>query len=373
MPDPRLTHVAQTLVRYSTNVRPGDRVAIYAGLPAEPLAAEVFREVLHAGGYPYPLLGYDSYLGMGGFDEIFFREANEDQIRHISGIEAMTRGELEVMIIIRAPRNTRNLTGVDPARRALRSRAGATLLDTFMQRTARGELRWCFCLYPTLALAQDAEMSLEAFEDFTFGAMFADEADPVATWQAMRAEQQRVIDWLAGRKRIEVRGADAQLTLSVEGRTFINCDGSNNLPDGEVFTGPVEDSVEGWVRFTYPLVFQGVSVEGIELAFEKGRVARASACHNGPFLLSLLDTDAGSRYVGEWAIGTNRRVDRFTGEILLDEKIGGTMHLALGAGYPETGSKNVSGIHRDMICDLRQGAQILADGDLFYESGRFLI
>jgi aminopeptidase len=163
------------------------------------------------------------------------------------------------------------------------------------------------------------------------------------------------------------------MTVSIHERTFINSDGRRNMPSGEIFTGPVESSVNGWVRFTYPAIFAGREVDGVELRFENGKVVDASAQKNEDFLLKTLDIDDGARYLGEFAIGTNNGIDRFTKSILYDEKIGGTIHMALGMGYPETGSQNKSSIHWDMICDMRDGGQIWVDDELFYEGGKFAV
>jgi aminopeptidase len=373
MADPRLEQLARVLVNYSTEIKPRDHVGVIASPLATPLVREIVRQVLRAGGYAYPLLGFDTYPGYFGFDDIFLTEANDDQLQHVSRIERMLRSEFEALIIVRSRENTRSLAGVDNERRAMRNRAHAELQAVFLERGSRRELKWCFTLFPTAALAQDADMSLEDYEKFVFGGMYVDKPDAAAHWRQQRDEQARLIEWLRGRKRIEVHGPNADLRLSVEGRTFVNCCGQVNMPDGEIFTGPVEDSAEGWVRFTYPAIASGVEVDGIELTFERGRVVKASASKNEGFLLSALDTDAGSRYLGEWAIGNNARINRFTKDILFDEKIAGSFHMAVGSGYPETGSKNHSAIHWDMICDMRQGGQILVDGDLFYDSGKFTV
>ncbi|MCJ7677232.1 MAG: aminopeptidase [Anaerolineales bacterium] len=373
MADPRLEQLARVLVNYSTAIKPRDRVGIVGSPLAAPLIRLIVRQVLRAGGYPYPLMGYDSYLAYFGFDDIFLTEASEEQLRHVSSVETMLRGDFEALIILRSRENTRNLANVDDARRVIRNRAYHPLMDVFRQRGARRELKWCGSLFPTLALAQDADMSLEDYEAFVFGGMYVDGPDATARWQAQREEQARLIEWLRGRKRVEVRGPNADLRLSIEGRTFINCCGLLNMPDGEIFTGPVEDSAEGWVRFTYPAIASGIEVDGVELSFERGRVVRATAQKNEAYLLSQIDTDAGARYLGEWAIGTNARIDRFTKDILFDEKLIGSFHMALGFGFPDTGSKNDSAIHWDMICDMRQGGQILVDGDLFYDSGAFTV
>jgi aminopeptidase len=246
-------------------------------------------------------------------------------------------------------------------------------MQTFMRRSAAGEFRWVGTLYPTEAYAQDAEMSFADFEDYVYATTYADTDDPVAEWTRLHDMQQRLVDWLEGKSTVVVEGPHVDMTLSIDGRTFVNSDGRHNMPSGEIFTGPVEDSVNGWVHFTYPAVTQGREVDGVRLRFERGRVVEAHAEKNEAFLLSQLDTDEGARVLGEWAIGTNKKIDRFIKNILFDEKIGGTIHMAVGAGYPETGSTNKSAIHWDMICDMRDGGRITVDGTPFYESGEFLI
>jgi aminopeptidase len=190
---------------------------------------------------------------------------------------------------------------------------------------------------------------------------------------AIRKQQQRLVDWMVGKRQVVARGPNVDMRLSIDGRTFENADGRKNMPSGEIFTGPVEDSVNGWVRFTYPAVDYGREMDGIEFQFENGKVVKATAEKNEEFLLAQLDTDEGARYLGEWAIGTNKKINRFIKNILFDEKIGGTIHMAVGSGYPETGSKNKSAIHMDLICDMREGGQIFVDDELIYESGEFII
>jgi aminopeptidase len=279
----------------------------------------------------------------------------------------------DVRISIIADSNTRALSNIDPDKIVMREKAQTGIMKTFMRRSAAKELRWTVAPFPTNAFAQDAEMSLSEYEDFVYGACLPDINDPVGYWQNFSTRQEKIVDWLKGRKSVHVTGPETDLRLSIEGRTFVNCDGHFNMPDGEIFTGPVEDSIEGTVYFSYPAIYRGREVTGVRLWFEHGRVVRASADKNEDFLLRTLDTDAGSRFIGEFAIGTSKGITHFSREILFDEKIGGSFHMALGAGYPETGSKNESAIHWDMICDLRQGGEILVDGEPFYRNGDFII
>ena len=216
-------------------------------------------------------------------------------------------------------------------------------------------------------------MSLPEYENFVYSATFADQPDPVACWRGVHDTQQRLVDWLKGKKQMVARGPNIDMTVSIDGRTFINSDGRRNMPSGEIFTGPVEDSASGWVKFSYPAIRGGQAVEGVEFEFEAGKVVQARASKNEAYLLSQLDSDAGARFLGEFAVGTNYGIQRFTKSILYDEKIGGTLHMALGAGYPETGSVNQSSIHWDFICDMRQDSEILVDGELFYKNGQFQI
>ena len=241
-----------------------------------------------------------------------------------------------------------------------------------MRRGATGEFKWVTTLFPTAGYAMEAEMSLKDYENFVYRACHADQEDPVAYWKSVEEEQTKMISRIAGKHQVSLRGPNVDLTLSIKGRKFINSCGTHNMPDGEIYTGPVEDSVNGWVKFTYPAIYNGVAVEGIELNFSSGKVTSAKAVKNEAYLLEMLNSDAGSRYLGEFAIGTNFEINRFTRNILFDEKIGGTFHMALGAGYPETGSKNKSVIHWDMICDLRNDSEIELDGDVIYKNGAFV-
>jgi len=365
--DIRIERMARLLVEYSVNVQPGDRVAITSSPEAADLVRAVYENVLLRRGYP--LLD----IGLSGIEEIFYRAANDVQLVYVDPVRKMVIEEFDALISIRAASNTRELNGIDPSRQMTRNRAMAPLMQRYMERGASGELKWNGTLFPTAAFAQEADMSLRGYEDFVYSACFCDKEDPVAEWQRIHDEQEKVVQWFKGRDQVKVVGPNVDLTLSVKGRQFVNSDGHHNMPSGEVFTGPVEDSAEGWVRFTYPSITAGREVEGIELTFEQGCVVKATAKKNEAYLLKMLGTDDGSRYLGEFAIGTNFGIRQFTKNILFDEKIGGSFHLAIGAGYPDTGSLNRSAIHWDMICDMRDGGEIWADGDLLYKDGQFVI
>ncbi|MDM8001129.1 MAG: aminopeptidase [Dehalococcoidia bacterium] len=367
MHDPRVEKLAEVLVNYSVAVRPGDKVVIEGESLAEPLMKALFVKVLQAGGHPL------MRVSLPGIEDLLFKYASDDQLQHVPEPLKLTIEKYDVRISVGGADNTRSMSNVDPARMVLHERAHSDIMKTFLRRAAAGELRWVYAIFPTNAYAQDAEMSLSDYEDFVYGACLPDMSDPVGYWRRFSERQQKVVEWLKGKKWLHVVGPETDLHVGVTGRKFINCDGHENMPDGEVFTGPVEDSVEGHVYFSYPAIYGGREVIGVRLWFEKGRVVKATAEKNQDFLLKTLDTDEGSRLVGEFAIGTNEGIDRATREILFDEKINGSFHMALGAGYPETGSKNESAVHWDMVSDLRQGGRIWADDQLLYKDGKFAI
>lgn len=360
---------ARLMVDYSTRVKPGERVAITSSTAALPFLKELYRIVVARGAYPHILLEIPDQ------EEILLANASDELLDFVPLFHKMAFEEFDVLLKVRAETNTRSLTHADPQRLRRRFNVMSRLIASQFQRGATGALRWMSTIYPTQAYAMEAELGYEEFRDFFFSACHTDDAtpDPVAHWQQVKQDQQAYIDRLQGHDRVELRGPNVDLRLSIKDRTFLNACGQVNLPDGEVFTGPVEDSVDGWVRFTFPAASEGTLVEGIELHFHDGKVVKASAEKNQAHLMEMLDFDAGSRYVGEFAIGTNYQIDRFSRNILLDEKIGGSFHLALGRGYPETGNHNMSGIHWDLICDLRDDSEILLDHELVYKNGKFVL
>ncbi|MEW5867993.1 MAG: aminopeptidase [Chloroflexota bacterium] len=368
MADPRVEKFAHILVDYSTRIKAGERVAVWTAMPAEPLARVLYGLILERGAYPHILMDFPDQ------DELLFAHASDELLDFVPIFHKLAFSEFDVLLKVYAKSNTRALTNVDPVRQARRQKSVATLIATQMQRGATGALRWMSTIFPTHAYAMEAEMGFEEFQDFAFAACHADEntPDPVAYWESVQADQRRYIEMIEGRDRVEVRGPDVDLTLSIKGRKFVNACGTHNLPDGEIYTGPVENSANGWVRFSLPAVYQGNVVEGVELTFKEGKVVKATAEKNEAYLLQMLDSDPGARYLGEFAIGTNYQINRFTRNILYDEKTGGSFHLALGAGYPETGNTNRSAIHWDMICDLRHDSEILVDHQLIYRNGQFV-
>jgi aminopeptidase len=368
MYDPRFARMAQVIVRYSLDVKPGQWVYIWSATPAAPLMLEIYREVLNVGANAF--LRAD----LPGAQEVFFAHADGAQLDQPSPIDQVSveEGKFDAYIRIGAESNTRKLSGADPAKVQRHQAAMGPILNQRLARSAKGNYNWLVTLFPTDAFAMDADMSLSEFAEFVFAACMVNDADPVARWREFKDRQDRYVSFLSGKRDLTLRGENFDLKMRIDGRRFINSHGLRNFPDGEIYTGPVEDSVNGWIRYTYPAIYQGREVSGIELTFADGKVTQATAQKNKDFLNRILDTDPGARYLGEFAIGTNYGINRFSRNILFDEKIGGTIHMAVGRSYEQTGGLNQSSVHWDMIAGAQQ-CEIAADGEVFYKDGQFLI
>jgi aminopeptidase len=367
MKDPRVEKVADVLVEYSLEIKEGDKVAIIAPPVSEPLILALYKRCLERGAHPI----IRPYIPRA--EPILYSTASDMQLEYIWETDKWMSENLDVSISIISETNTRQLTRIDPQRQVIARKARQSLLDTALKRSAAGELRWNVTLFPTEAHAMEAQMSLEEYEDFFYSACLVDADDPVAEWKKVAERHDRLLEWIKGRNEVHIQGEGTDLFLEVGERTFLAANGDANFPDGEIFTGPIEDKTRGHITFTYPANYGGRLVEGIRLGFENGRVVEASADKNEDFLIKTLDSDDGARVLGELGIGTNYGITGFTGETLLDEKIGGTIHLAVGASYPETGGKNESAVHWDMVCDLRRGGSITVDGESLMEDGRLLV
>ncbi len=365
MIDPRVSRLAELITGYSVSVKSGDEILIRADVEALPLVRELVRIVVSSGGYPHIMLG-DSQI-----DEIFYRYASDFVLRHLSPIEKFFQEKIDVSISLISSSHTKPLIGIDPERIRVRRAARAELTEIFMRRQAAGELRWNVTIYPTNALAQEAGMGLLEYEEFIFGACMVDRENPIEEWRRKAKEQEHIAGLLSRIDELRVVSEGTDILIKVGGRRWINDDGHHNMPAGEVFTAPVEDGVEGHIAFSFPAIWGGFEVEGVRLEFRSGMVVDASAEKGADKLKKIIETDGGSRRLGEVAFGLNYGITRPTKQILLDEKIGGTMHMALGAAYPETGGMNKSSIHWDLILDLRRG-KVYGDNDLIYENGKFL-
>ena len=359
--------LADLLADYCTRVEPGQTVLLEAPTLAAPLVRALYAKVLEAGAHPLPRLTID------GAQELFLREAGDAQLDWVNPRRADDLRLADVRIIVYADWNSRALTAIDPAKQARVARAYEPVATESMQRAARGELNWVVVGYPSSSGAQDAEMSLDEYSDFVHSALLLDRDDPADAWRELARDVTRVESVLNEKQELRVVGDGTDLRLRTEGRSWVGSVGLENMPDGEVFTGPIEDSVDGTIRFSFPAIFQGHEVEDVRLRFEGGEVVEATASRGQEFLREMIAMDEGARRVGEFAFGLNDGIAMFTKNILFDEKIGGTVHMALGASYPETGGVNRSGLHWDMICDLREGSEVYADGELIYRDGAFLI
>jgi aminopeptidase len=365
MVDQRIEKLAQLSVHYSVNVNPHEKVLIQGTEQAFPLINELYKECLLSDAYPTVIPNLNVQY-------TFYKYAKEHQLKFVSPLEKFVLENFDVSIGIFCEPNPKGLSNIDPDRIRMRSASRKELAEIFFKRVAEGKLRWTGLPYPIDAQAQEAAMSIEEYEDFVYSGCLVDKEDPAAEWKKVHEQQQRICDFLNQAREIHVIGEDTDLTFNVKGRKWINCSGKENMPDGEVFTAPVENSVNGTIRFTFPGIVSGREVEDIRLTFKDGKVVKASAAKGDELLQQLLKVE-GADHVGEAAIGTNYGITKFTKSMLFDEKIGGTVHMALGNSYPESGGKNHSAIHWDILKDMKKDGEIHADDKPFYKNGKFLI
>jgi aminopeptidase len=366
MADQRIEKLAKLCVKYCVGIKPKEMVIIQGSTVAFPLMHELYKECLLSDAYPSILPRFD-------IQYTFYKFAKDHQLQHVSRIEKFIIENSDALIGIFCETNTRTLTNIDPAKIRTRQESGREIMDIFTKREAEGKLRWNGLPYPAYAEAQEAEMSLPEYEDFVYSSCQVDKDDPIAEWKRIQVEQNNICNFLEQKSEIRLVGEDTDLTFNVKGRKWVNCSGQKNMPDGEVFTGPVEDSVEGKIRFTYPGIFMGREIEDITLSFKAGKVVQASATKGDDFLQQLLKIEGADR-IGEAAIGTNYGITKFTKNMLFDEKMGGTIHMALGTNpAPETGGSHKSALHWDILKDMKKDGEIYADGQLVYKNGKFLI
>ncbi len=361
-----VARLADLLAEYCVSVKEGDEVVYSSTYEALPLALEVVRAVVTRGGYPIARIT-DELLA-----EVFYKYAPESVLKYVPKVERFIMENADALINVLSSTHTKYLASVDPAKIKIASSARKELTEIFMKRSAEGSLKWVVVAYPTKALAQEAGMSFSEYADFVFKAEKVDKEDPVSEWKKQAEFQAKVADFLSKVSELHFVGPNMDIKFRVDGRKWVNDDGKHNMPGGEIFTAPIEDSAEGFIEFTYPAIWRGREVEGVVLRFEKGVVVEAKARRGEEFLKKMLETDEGAKRVGELAFGLNYSVTKFTKSILFDEKIGGTIHIALGAAYPECGGRNVSAIHWDMVRDMKD-SKVYADGDLVYENGKFIV
>lgn len=359
---------AKVLVDYSVDVQKGDTVQIRAtSIYAKELVKAVYKRVLERGGHPILRTSFED------MSDIFIKMASDEQLDYVDPIIKLEYETIDKFISIGAPMNTKNMARADLSKLARRGKATKKLSETLMKRSADGTAKWVIADVPTHALAQEAGMSLEEYTEFLFKSCYLDIDDPVGKLRELDEKQTKWANYLNGVKILHITGEKTDITFNVEGRKWISCSGLNNYPDGEVFTSPVEDGINGEIYFDYPQNYRGNSAQGVHLWIENGKVIKATADRGEEFLNAMLDMDEGSRGIGEIAVGTNDMIQEITGNILFDEKIGGAIHMACGASYPETGGKNVSGLHWDLIKNMKNGGKIYADDKLIYENGKFII
>jgi len=365
MVDSKIKKLAKLCIRYSVDVKPKEKVAISGNPLAFPLIKEIYKECLLSDAYPFVLANLDiSYT--------LFKYAKEHQLSYVQPIEKFAAENFDVNVRIYCEPNPKRLTNIEPAKIKIYAASRKELSEVFYKRVSEGKLRWALLPFPINAQAQEAEMSLEEYENFVYGSCLVDKEDPIAEWKKIHQQQEKICAFLNKVSQLHIVGEETDLTLNVEGRKWINCSGKENMPDGEVFTAPIENSANGTIRFTFPGIAAGREVEDIKLTFKEGRVVKASAVKGNEFLQQVLKIEGADR-IGEIAIGTNYAITKFTKNMLFDEKMGGTIHLALGNSYPESGGVNRSAIHWDILKDMKKDGEIYANGKLFYKNGNFLI
>ena len=365
--DNRIKKHAEVLLKYSLDIKKGEKLLIDGDVVTLPLIKESYRLAVELGALPQVIINSEE------LKEILLKGGSEEQIKYVPVSIKKAFATIDASLSFFGGSNTRMLSNVNPEKLKLSAQGFSEITRIFFERSAKKELKWCATMFPNQANAQEANMSISEYEDFVYGAGYIDRKDPIAEWKKLEKKQEGICNILNGKKRLRIVSKDTDLKMSIEGRKWLNCCGKANFPDGEVFTGPVEDSVEGHIRFSFPGIYGGREIEDIQLTFEKGRVIKAVAAKGEELLEQILKTDEGARYVGEIAAGTNYNIQKFTKHMLFDEKIGGTVHLAIGRSIPESLGKNQSAIHWDMLCDMKKSGEIYADSELVYKDGKFLI
>lgn len=365
MVDQRIEKLAKLCVHYSVDVKSEKKVLIQGSELAFPLINEIYKECLLSNAHPMVFANLDVQY-------TFFKYAKEHQLKFVLPFEKFLAENIDVRISIYSETNPKRLTNIDPAKIKTYTASRSELAEIFYKRVAEGKLKWTLLPYPANAQAQEAAMSLEEYEDFVYGSCFADKEDSIAEWKKIHQQQEKTCEFLNKASQIRIVGEDTDLSFNVKDRKWINCSGKENMPDGEVFTAPIENSANGTIRFTFPGIVAGREVEDITLAFKDGKVEKASAAKGDDLLQQLLKIEGANR-IGEASMGTNYAITKFTKNMLFDEKMGGTIHIALGNSYPESGGLNKSAIHWDILKDMKKNGEIYADGKLFYKNGNFLM
>ncbi|MHA1110969.1 MAG: aminopeptidase [Promethearchaeota archaeon] len=360
--------LAKLVVNYAVDVKPGDKVVLAGAVDAIDLFQAIYAEVIKAGAH---ILEKD--LAIPGNGEIFFKHATEEQLKFVNPLSTQASEILDKYISIFSSTNRKGLANIDQEKMMMVQKANSHLQQKLMERTAKGEVMWNLCPYPSPAFAQEGNMGTLEYKEFVYKALALDKPDPVAYWKEVEKKHESVIAILEKGKTYRVVGEDTDISMNIEGRKWMNSCGHRNLPDGEVHSSPHEDSVNGTIRFTYPGIRSGKEIENIWLKFKDGKVVEHDASKGKEYLDKVLELENADR-LGEIAVGTNYGITKFTKNMLFDEKMGGTIHFALGSGYPQTGSKNVSNIHWDILKDMKSDESVIyVDGKEIYRAGKWLI
>jgi aminopeptidase len=360
--------LARLVVEYAVKIEKKDKVMIRGPAHAEDLIREIYLQTVKAGGH----VVLQNIL-LPGLDEILYTYGSDEQLTYVDPIQEQLAKTITKSISIYGSDNTRGLTNIDPEKKTMRAKANKEVREILFARAAKGDMSWTLCPYPSYAFAQEANMGNYEYKEFVYKALALDKKDPVTHWQSVEKKQDKIVAILDKGKEFRIVGDDTDISFGIEGRKWINCCGHENLPDGEVFTAPIEDSVNGKIRFTYPGIYFGQEIEDIRLEFKDGKVVKADASKGKAILDKVLELE-NADILGELAVGTNYGIQKFTKNMLFDEKMGGTVHLALGMGYPESGSKNKSSIHWDILKDMKSAeSKIYLDGEVIYQKGKWLI
>lgn len=359
--------LARLITHRSLNIKKGDIVQIKSETSAEPLVKAFYKEIIKLGAHP--LLRF--FLPES--QEYMAKYADNDQLSFLPDFELKQAETMTAYIYIDSSVNTKSLTNADHSKIALMRKSALPIREIMNKRELEGVFRWSLCPYPNQSMAQDAEMSFDEYSRFVYEACKLNDDDPIKSWEKVEKEQEAIVNRMTGTKELHIIGDNTDLKLRTDGRKWENCCGYRNMPDGEVFTSPLEDSAEGFIHFDIPAVYNGVEAKNVFLRFEKGKVTEARAEKGQDFLHKMLDMDDGARFVGEIAFGLNDNISKPTKNILFDEKIGRSIHLAVGASYQEVGGKNVSALHWDLIKDMRRNAVVEADGKMIYKDGKHIL
>jgi len=366
MKDIRLEKLAHLLVNYSTGVKKGDFVFIQADLISKDWMIQVAKEAIKLGAH------VETSITSEELSEIKLKYSTDEQLQEGNLILETILNRADVWLSAWGSQNTKFSSNIDAEKIKYNQLGAKKWRNIYPSRMGDGSLRWCGTQFPTHANAQEANMSLAEYEDFVYGAGLLDKEDPAAEWKKISEKQEKWVNYLNTKSELHIISAGTDIKVGIKNRTWINCDGKVNFPDGEIFTSPVESDINGFITFSFPGIYAGKEIEDIKMQIKNGKVVKATAKKGEDLLNSLLNIDEGSCYFGEVAIGTNYGIQKFTKNMLFDEKIGGTIHMAIGDSMPEAGGKNRSTIHWDMLCDMRNSGKIYADGELFYENGLFI-